>query len=93
MEKKEIGGYPYVSYTRDTYSPDETEKRSKSFYQWLDKRRTVRDISDKPVSKEVINNLIMAGSTAPSGAHKQPWTFCAISNPDLKKQVTTQVVI
>ncbi|MEP1096522.1 MAG: nitroreductase family protein [Cyclobacteriaceae bacterium] len=87
METKEIDGYPHVRYTRDTYPLEEAENRSKEFYKWLDTRRTVRDISDKPVSKELINNLIMAGSTAPSGAHKQPWTFCAISNSELKKKI------
>ena len=72
---------------RDTYELKEAEQRAKSFYEWLDGRRTVRDISDKSVSKRLIEDLIMAGSTAPSGAHKQPWTFCAISNPEIKKAI------
>ena len=87
MEKIDLNGHPHVSYKRDTYEAGEIEKRSEDFYKWLDERRTVRDISDKPVSKEVIDNLIMAGSTAPSGAHKQPWTFCAVSNAELKKKI------
>ncbi len=87
MEKTEINGYPHVAYQRDIYKLDEVEKRSLEFHDWLDTRRTVRDISDKPISKKVIENLIMAGSTAPSGAHKQPWTFCAISNSELKKEI------
>lgn len=87
MDIKEVEGHPHIRYERDTYPLEEVEQRSREFYEWLDNRRTVRDISDKPVSKEVINNLIMAGSTAPSGAHKQPWTFCAISNSELKKKI------
>jgi nitroreductase len=87
MDKKDIDGHLHINYSRDTYPLEIAEQRSKEFYEWLDKRRTVRDISDKPISKELINNLIMAGSTAPSGAHKQPWTFCAISNPELKKKI------
>lgn len=87
MEKIDLNGHPHVKYKRDTYELPEVEKRSADFYKWLDERRTVRDISDKPISKEVIDNLIMAGSTAPSGAHKQPWTFCAVSNADLKKKI------
>ena len=79
MEKIEINGHPHVSYDREAYSPAEAAERAKSYYEWLDTRRTVRDISDRPVSKELIESLIMAGSTAPSGAHKQPWTFCALS--------------
>lgn len=87
MSKKQINGHPHVSYERDVYDLKEAESRAKEYYEWLDTRRTVRDISDKPVSKELIESLIMAGSTAPSGAHKQPWTFCAISNPDIKKSI------
>lgn len=87
MEKVDIEGHPHVHYDRETFPLEIAESRSKEFYEWLDTRRTVRDISDKPVSKELIENLIMAASTAPSGAHKQPWTFCAISNSDLKKKI------
>ncbi|NJN42846.1 MAG: nitroreductase family protein, partial [Flammeovirgaceae bacterium] len=43
--------------------------------------------SDQPIPKEVINNLILTASTAPSGAHKQPWTFCVVSNPEIKSQI------
>ena len=87
MEKKEINGFTHVAYERDTYELSEAEKRAKEYYKWLDTRRTVREISDKPVSKKLIESLIMAGSTAPSGAHKQPWTFCAISNNKIKKAI------
>jgi iodotyrosine deiodinase len=65
----------------------ELEKNSQSYYQDLDKRRSVRFFSDKSIPKNVIKNLIMAASTAPSGANKQPWTFCVVSNPSLKKQI------
>ena len=87
MKKKEIKGHPYVSYDRDIYDLKEAESRAKSFYEWLDTRRTVRDISNKAISRELIEYLILAGSTAPSGAHKQPWTFCAVSNEEIKKAI------
>ena len=79
--------YPYIEYTRESYSEGEMLKRSKEFYEWLDKRRTVRDFSNQPIPKEVIENILLSASTAPSGAHKQPWTFCVVTNPDLKKQI------
>lgn len=89
MDKKvkTIDGYEFVEYQHDSYTEEETVKRSQSFYQWMDERRTVRDFSDKPIPKEVIDNLILTASTAPSGAHKQPWTFCVVSNPELKTQI------
>ncbi|MEM7039507.1 MAG: nitroreductase family protein, partial [Bacteroidota bacterium] len=52
-----------------------------------DRRRTVRDFSDKPVPRELIDQIIMTASTAPSGAHKQPWTFCVVTDPEIKKQI------
>jgi len=77
----------FVTYERDHYSETEMLERSKNYYEWADTRRSVRDFSDKPVPKEVLENLIMTGSTAPSGAHKQPWTFCLISNAALKSKL------
>lgn len=84
---KMIDGFPFVSYSKETFNKEEMLKRSQNFYEWINKRRTVRDFADKPVPKEVIENIIQAASTAPSGAHKQPWTFCVIAGPEIKKQI------
>ncbi len=82
-----IDGYPFVSYSKETYDGSKMMERSLQFYEWMNKRRTVRDFSDKPVPKEVIENIVLTGSSAPSGAHKQPWTFCVVSDPEIKKQI------
>jgi iodotyrosine deiodinase len=82
-----INGYPFVSYSRETYSPEEMITRSEEFFHWSDKRRTVRDFSDKELPYSVIENIIKAASTAPSGAHKQPWTFCVVTDPGIKKEI------
>lgn len=87
MEKKVIEGYPFVRYERQIFQEREVVKRSSEFYTWMDERRTVRDFSDKPIPKEVIDNIILTASTAPSGAHKQPWTFCVISNSKIKSEI------
>lgn len=79
--------YPFIDYTRETYPPEEIIARAQSFYEWMDQRRTVRDFSDKPVPQEALEKIILTASTAPSGAHKQPWTFCLVTNPGLKKQI------
>jgi nitroreductase len=50
-------------------------------------RRSVREFSDKSIPTEVINNLIKIASSAPSGAHKQPWTFCAVSSDEFKAKI------
>lgn len=88
-----INGYKHIAFTSELISENESIQNSKSFYNWLDTRRSVRDFSDKPVPKEVIDNLIKTASTAPSGAHKQPWTFCAVSNPLIKTQIRKEAEI
>ncbi len=86
-DSKLIDGHRHIRYSHVHYKPGEMVERSDKFFQWLETRRSVRDFSDKPVPREVIENIIKSASTAPSGAHKQPWTFCIISNPKLKSQI------
>ncbi len=82
-----IKGFKHIVYKQKTYKESEMLSRSLNFYNWLNKRRSVRSFSNKPVAKEIIDNIILCASTAPSGAHKQPWTFCAISKPSLKAEI------
>ena len=84
--KKQIK-YPSIPYVGDTYSEKEMLTRSNQYRDWLNTRRTLREFSDTPIPRELIENLIMAASAAPSGANKQPWTFCIVSNPELKKKI------
>ena len=58
--------------------------KARSFYEQMDLRRTTRHFSDREVPRELIELAIRTASTAPSGAHLQPWTFVAISNKELK---------
>ena len=69
------------------FPPDEMLKRSQAFYEDIKRRRTVRDFSDKPVPKEIIEICIKAAGTAPSGANLQPWHFVVVSNPEIKKKI------
>jgi len=61
--------------------------RSQIFFENLSTRRTIRNFSDKPVDREVIENCIRTAGTAPSGANMQPWHFVLISDPTIKKQI------
>lgn len=60
---------------------------AKAFYDKMKTRHTVRDFSDRPVSRDVIEACIRAAGSAPSGANHQPWHFVAISNPEIKHQI------
>jgi nitroreductase len=62
-------------------------QRARSFYEDMKRRRTVRDFSDRPVPREVIENCLLTAGTAPNGANKQPWHFTVVSDPDVKKKI------
>jgi iodotyrosine deiodinase len=68
-------------------SEEELIQKSKAIYEKLKSRRSLRFFSEKTFPVEVIENIIMAASTAPSGANKQPWSFCVVNSPDIKKQI------
>lgn len=53
----------------------------------LEARRSVRAFSDEPIPLEVMREAIMAASSAPSGAHKQPWTFALVTDPGIKAMI------
>ena len=86
-KEKMINGFKHIPYRHETISAEEMLQKSNQFYHFLDERRSVRHFSDRNVSEEVIQNLIRSAGTAPSGAHKQPWKFCAVSNSALKSKI------
>ena len=69
------------------YPEEEMKARAKNFYEDLKRRRTVRDFSSRSVSREVIENCILAAGTAPNGANKQPWHFAVVESADVKKKL------
>lgn len=85
--EKVIKGHPHIQLKFDNAAIETLKVRSEEFYLSMNKRRSVREFSSKPIPKEIIENIVKTAATAPSGAHKQPWTFCVISNPDLKKKI------
>lgn len=81
--------HKFISLIFNKLSDDEMLIRSKKFLNTMDKRRSVRDFAAKQVPKEVMENIIKTASTAPSGANKQPWSFCLVGDPKLKKKIRT----
>lgn len=69
------------------YPADEMEQRAKAFHAGADRRRTVRAFSAEPVPLAVMQEVVRAASTAPSGANKQPWTFCLVGNAEVKRRI------
>jgi iodotyrosine deiodinase len=80
--------YPFVPHpTWQEIPADEMKRRSAEFYTAVNQRRTVREFSDRPVPREVIENALRAAGTAPSGANLQPWHFSVVTNAETKKQI------
>ena len=69
------------------YSQEEMARRSADFYEDLRRRRTVREFSERPVPREVIEGCLLAAGTAPNGANMQPWHFVAVSDPVVKRKI------
>lgn len=76
-----------VPYTPEKVSHDETRKRAEAFYKLMDARRSIRHFSDRDIPADVLDTIIMTASTAPSGAHKQPWTFCVVRDQEIKRRI------
>jgi hypothetical protein len=93
MARKIIKGHKHIEYEAKKYTEEETLQKSQVFLEQLNSRRSIREFSNKTISKTVIENLIKTASSAPSGAHKQPWIFCAISNKNLKNKIRKAAVL
>lgn len=65
----------------------ERQSRADAFLTKMRKRRTVRDYSDRPVPRELIETALRVAGTAPSGANQQPWSFVCISDPERKRLI------
>ena len=68
-------------------SYEQSAQRAAEFAAHMDRRRTTRHFSPEPVPRAWIEQAIRAAGTSPSGAHQQPWTFVAVSDPDLKQRM------
>jgi len=89
IEEHELNFGKTVTYSWKQLPNEEMIRRSQDFYGLMDKRRTVRCFSSETVPRQVIDNIIHTAGTSPSGAHQQPWTFLAISSPEIKAQLRT----
>jgi nitroreductase len=77
----------FIPYIARRLTEEESRQKATDQYQLANMRRSVRDFSDKPVPFELIKDLVMTAGTAPSGAHKQPWTFSIVSNSEVKSEI------
>lgn len=77
----------FIPYQSLEIKKTDQKALAQEFFNLMNKRRSVRHFSGEWVDEQIINAIIKTAGTAPSGAHKQPWVFCAISNKDLKHKI------
>ncbi len=71
----------------EEFPVDEMKRRASALYRLLRKRRTVREFSERPVPRAILEECVLAAGTAPSGANQQPWHFVVVADPSLKKRI------
>ncbi|MCZ6596055.1 MAG: nitroreductase family protein [Planctomycetota bacterium] len=80
-------GYRFVPLEFRRYTPEEMLARAHAFVGEIQRRRSVRHFSDEPLPEGLVDACIRAAGSAPSGAHRQPWTFVVVTDPDVKHEI------
>jgi nitroreductase len=73
--------------TYKEYPPEEMQSRAQAFYEDIKRRRTIREFSNRPVPRDIIENCLLAAGTAPNGANLQPWHFAVVSDQKVKAEI------
>lgn len=77
----------FVALDFERRSAEEMLARAREFRELLARRRSVRFFSDEEIPAGVLDECILAAGTAPSGAHRQPWTFVVVRDAETKRQI------
>lgn len=77
----------FTVYNPVSFNESEMKTRAVNFRALMERRRSVREFEDEPVPLDVILNAVKTACTAPSGANKQPWHFCIVTNAAIKKEI------
>lgn len=72
---------------------EEMRTAARDFLTTMRRRRTVRDFSDRPVPRDVIETCLLAAGTAPNGANRQPWRFVVVGDGELKSEIRREAEI
>lgn len=77
----------FIPYRPERLPEEEMLRRARDFHAEMDRRRSVRSFSPDPVPRELVELAIRTASTAPSGAHRQPWKFVVVGDPEIKREI------
>ena len=82
-----MNGSGFIPFSYNIPSDSDLHHNSDSFRSLMSRRRSIRGFSERSFDEKIIENIIMTASSAPSGAHKQPWTFCVVKDPFIKVKI------
>ena len=71
----------------EEYPPEQMKQHSALFRMDMQRRRSVRSFSSRPVLRKVIEDCLLTAGSAPSGANMQPWSFVVVGDPAVKRQI------
>jgi nitroreductase len=80
-------GHPYIPYKPVEMPQERMLDEVSAFHEKMKLRRSCRDFSNRPVPENVLREAIAVAALAPSGANKQPWTFCLVGDSDIKRSI------
>lgn len=58
---------------------------------WLLSRRSVRAFGEQPLSRETLERVLVAATSAPSSTNRQPWRFAVVTDKHLKGKIAEAV--
>ncbi len=77
----------FLPYAQERLAEEAMRERAREFREEVESRRSVRFFSDEPIPLDVLDDCIRAAGSAPSGAHRQPWTFVVVTDPTIKREI------
>ena len=87
MNKTDPNIEDFIPYKGVEFKDSELLAKSLDFYRQMSSRRSLRAFSTRTFPEQVIHRFIQSANCAPSGANKQPWSFCVVSKPEMKKKI------
>lgn len=78
---------PFVPLDFQRLAPAEMLRRARELRVELARRRSVRHFAPDPLPDGLLEECLLTAGSAPSGAHRQPWTFVVVRDPELKRRI------
>jgi coenzyme F420-0:L-glutamate ligase / coenzyme F420-1:gamma-L-glutamate ligase len=76
---------------RTLLEEDAIERMDDAFWHLIQGRRSIRRYLDRPVARDVIEQILTAATWAPSAHNRQPWRFCVVTEDATTKELSRRM--